>query len=598
MTRLTVDHLIRCGEAQLPSRSKTYLGLNMGGNSPNVNFEISQIARPLVANVPDVLVDLIEIAAYVYCADQATTRGGDGVVAVGKHWRRKFSFHVPVRVPDLWSSSSVQVALQETLGFLSDDEYTFHFSKSRASKAMQSYFSFSDADASQNWIDDVVLFSGGLDSLAGGVLESVRDSRKIAFVSHRSNPKIYSKQRKLISRLADHCKVDRKPFHVAVWVHKEGSLTHEHTQRSRSFLFAALGATVARLFGKTRIRFYENGIVSLNLPISEQVVGARATRTTHPQVLNGFAALFSLLFNKTFSVENPFLWETKTEVVNRIGDHGCADLIKDSVSCTHTRQQTLQHSHCGNCSQCVSRRFATLASRYATSDPQSIYGNDVLFGAREPGVDLTLLESFIRTATNLGEMNEHQIIENYGEVSRVLRHVAPLSADEVAGKVCELHTRHSSEVTGVLDRAISSSATAIREGKLPLTCAIVLAVRDRNRFDVPVEAVASPATPVKNVISAVNPDNVPKHGRAAGRRADTKYNRALAGYIASFDVDNWRERLPELCEFLDTEKVQLPFSEKWKTNGCNDWTDVGQVDREGLVKALQHRLTWVAQHPE
>ena len=598
MKRSTVDHLIRCGGVQLPSRSKASLDLDIGGKSPNVNFEISQIARPLLANVADVLIDLIEIASYVYCADQAITRGGDGVQSVGKYWRRDLSFYIPVRVPDLWSSPRVQALLRDTLGFLSDDEYTFHFSKSHSSKAGQSYFSFSDANVSDNWIDDVVLFSGGLDSLAGAVLESVRDCRKIAFVSHRSNPKIYNKQRKLINQLSDHCKPDRRPFHVAVWLHKEGTLTHEYTQRSRSFLFAALGASVARLFGKNRIKFYENGIVSLNLPISEQVVGGRATRTTHPQVLNGFAGLFSLLFDQTFSVENPFLWDTKTAVVNLIGDHGCANLIKDSVSCTHTRQQTLQHSHCGNCSQCVSRRFSTLASRYAKFDPESIYGNHLLTGARDPGVDLTLLESFVRTATNLGELNEQQIIEGYGEVSRVLRHVAPLSADEVAGKICELHTRHSSEVTGVLDRAISSLASALREGKLPLTCGIVLAVRDRNRFDEPLKAVASPAPPFKKAVSATKPADSPKKGRAAGRPAGAEYNRALAGCMTSFGVDNWSERLPDLCEFLDNENVQLPFSEKWKTKGCSNWTDVAEVDREGLVKALQYRLDWVAQHPE
>jgi hypothetical protein len=59
-----------------------------------------------------------------------------------------------------------------------------------------------------------------------------------------------------------------------------------------SFLYAALACVVARLFGKTRIRFFENGVVSINLPISEQVVGARATRTTHPVVLERFRRFF------------------------------------------------------------------------------------------------------------------------------------------------------------------------------------------------------------------------------------------------------------------------------------------------------------------
>ena len=40
------------------------------------------------------------------------------------------------------------------------------------------------------------------------------------------------------------------------------------------------------------LRFYENGVVSMNLPMSAQVVGTRATRTTHPRVLAGFEQLF------------------------------------------------------------------------------------------------------------------------------------------------------------------------------------------------------------------------------------------------------------------------------------------------------------------
>ena len=83
-----------------------------------------------------------------------------------------------------------------------------------------------------------------------------------------------------------------------------------------------LGAIVARIFDLWRIRFYENGVVSINLPISPQVVGGRATRTTHPQVLNGFAEIFSTICQKPFAVENPFRWLTKAEVVKTIRDRG------------------------------------------------------------------------------------------------------------------------------------------------------------------------------------------------------------------------------------------------------------------------------------
>ena len=91
------------------------------------DLEIADISRRLSSDVPDVLTDLIEIASYVYCADQAVTRGGEGVLAFGAHWRRNFIFHIPVRLPSMWSSPNILDVLQKTLAILSEDTYEFRF---------------------------------------------------------------------------------------------------------------------------------------------------------------------------------------------------------------------------------------------------------------------------------------------------------------------------------------------------------------------------------------------------------------------------------------------------------------------------------------
>ena len=62
------------------------------------------------------------------------------------------------------------------------------------------------------------------------------------------------------------------------------------------------------------IRFFENGIVSHNLPIAEQVVGARATRSTHPKVLRSLSELMSLVIGRAIVIDNPLVWQTKGEV--------------------------------------------------------------------------------------------------------------------------------------------------------------------------------------------------------------------------------------------------------------------------------------------
>ena len=119
-------------------------------------------------------------------------------------------------------------------------------------------------------------------------------------------------------------------------MNKKEHLGREFTQRTRSFLFASFAAVVARLFGLGRVRFYENGIVSCNLPVCAQVVGGRASRTTHPRVLRGYEQLFGLLFDCPFEVQNPFLFKTRADVIGLLRASGHADLIARSVSCART----------------------------------------------------------------------------------------------------------------------------------------------------------------------------------------------------------------------------------------------------------------------
>ena len=118
------ERIILCGGTPAPSRAKQddLLVLDLNDPNPNVNLKIDNIQQRVSAQIPDALADLMEIATYVYSADQAVTRGGDGVVAFGQNWRRKLSFHIPVRMPDVWSSPAVFDCLRDTLSFLSDDE--------------------------------------------------------------------------------------------------------------------------------------------------------------------------------------------------------------------------------------------------------------------------------------------------------------------------------------------------------------------------------------------------------------------------------------------------------------------------------------------
>src|SRR4029453_1554644 len=105
----------------------------------------------------------------------------------------------------------------------------------------------------------------------------------------------------------------------------------EHTQRTRSFLLAAMALVVAKVKRTDRIRFYENGIMSVNLPISTQVVGARSSRSTHPRSLVLLQDLSRLVRRDNTIIENPFIWKTKIEVVNELRAKPEGDAIRHTI---------------------------------------------------------------------------------------------------------------------------------------------------------------------------------------------------------------------------------------------------------------------------
>jgi Queuosine biosynthesis protein QueC len=469
------ERLILCGDVDRPAGSRTpAVALNLHGPSANLRLRIEDISRRLLTDVPDILVDLLDVAAYVCGADGVTYRGGLTDSRMGEHWRRKFRLVVPVRHPELWASSAVSTALVETLSFLSDDEFSFEFRPLAERSAVQNYFDFSDAGAAASSPAEVILFSGGLDSCAGAVEELAFPGRPIVLVSRRSASKIASAQSHLVGQLRDRMGAGRV-LHIPVLATLADGLSEESTFRTRSFLFAALGAVVARLYNLDRIKIFENGIVSLNLPTVAQVVGARATRTTHPQALTGFRRLFSLLFGRAFDVVNPFIWLTKADIVARTVANGCSDLIRDTRSCTRVRDMTILHPHCGHCSQCIDRRFAVIAAGVEAQDPAEAYKIDLFTGERPPGPDREMALSYVRSASELKQLADVAFFARYGEASRAVKFFQE-GANIAAGRIFDLHQRHAACVCSVFDQAVAAHAPALREGKLPPACLLTLVV--------------------------------------------------------------------------------------------------------------------------
>lgn len=472
------EMLFACNEAAAayPGSAKGVAKLRTSGPGKNVRVELNDIGRQFNQDIAPALIDLVELAALVYAADQMHHRGRDEVETMGASWRRRMRFEIPVRVPTLWRSAEVGDALVELLSFLSEDEYDFTFTQYKRPPALDAYLNFGRLDNGPP-PESALLFSGGLDSLGGALEEVVRDKKSVLLVTHASA----STKRERHYTLRDmirNATSGPAPQFITVRADKKHRAEREYTQRGRSFLYASFAVAVARMANLNAIRFYENGVVSLNLPLSPQVVGARATRTTHPRVLACMRRLFSLITGTTFNVDNGFLWKTKSDVVADIVKLGHGAMLEWSTSCTHTRKYRKDKPHCGECSQCIDRRFAILSSGAEQFEPADRYRHQLLTDARNEGESRIMLASYLETAQQVADMDITAFYSRYGEAVRAFPHI-DLPAEDAASRIFDLYKRHGKQVMSAIEAAGKAHFAEIRKRSLPETCTLRL-VHDPN----------------------------------------------------------------------------------------------------------------------
>ncbi|GIX10639.1 7-cyano-7-deazaguanine synthase [Elioraea sp.] len=448
----------------MPSQDNAVV-LNVHGEGKNVNLRIDYITRAMVANVPDLLIDLLEIAAYVYCADQRVGRGRTTLANFAESWRRNLHFAIPVRKLAIWQQQEVQRLLAETLGFLSDDSYSFEFRQARDPFYPRDLYFDNFVDASADH-DVIAMFSGGLDSFAGALQDLVMRKRSVCLVGHSSSSKVRNVQETLVERLKERG-LERRIAYIPVWVTNENSQAVDFSQRSRSFLFACLGLVIARMSGKDSLTFYENGVVSINPPMAGDVVGGRATRTTHPRVFRGLEELFSLLLDRSFSIENPLQWLTKSEVARLVQDAGMVDLLPLTNSCTRPYRRTREHPHCGECSQCIDRRFAILAAGLGAHEPASNYKVDLLTADRSTSDDRRMAVSYVSFFRKIAGTTRERFPAEFPEVVAALGHFPGLSPTEAGDRLYDLFQRQAAAVNAVIEKGIRDHAADLARNALP-----------------------------------------------------------------------------------------------------------------------------------
>ncbi len=313
--------------------------------------------------------DFFRFATAAYCADLLIPHR-----TAFDRWSRDIVLYVPVAKVGRWRAAERE--LQELLGFLTGDHWRLVFRAQHVAPPPVDDRRRGQRDPLS--ATRVSLLSGGLDSAIGAV-DLLRGGHRVAFVSHnaKSGGAVFSSpsQQAVCSALAQEFGWDNMQhfrFRMNPPARVPGVTESVTTTRSRSIMFFALGLLVASGLdaangsGPVPLVVPENGLISLNVPLTWARLGSWSTRTTHPHTLATLRTALAHLGIAT-PLQTPYATSTKGEMLADCLRRGRA-LVKKvtaaTVSCAHPNQSRFlpverRKPHCGTCVPCIIRRAAT-----------------------------------------------------------------------------------------------------------------------------------------------------------------------------------------------------------------------------------------------
>lgn len=452
------SHVILCGGVNLPRKYKKYasshihnLSINPSNTNHNVNLELPHFIKSLNCHFPDRIKDLMEIAGYVYAADRSIGRGATDSLEYHS-WSRELNFFIKVRDISFWKNSEIIKCLSEALTFVSGDQmHSFTFESGGGDIGQGNLYDTEGIQLEKKDNSIICLFSGGLDSLAGALEILTTTDKSLILISHRSNTTGVSKIQKGIHKLLDKDfpgRIQYFPFYCNL----HGERAVEETQRTRIFLYTTIAYSLSSLASEKEIYVFENGVTSLNFSKRADLINARASRTTHPKTLKLLEDFYSIVGGEQHRIVHPFLFNTKTDIFNKIKAAKKINYINSTISCTKTFlrfENNTQATHCGGCSQCVDRRLAAFAS--GLEDYDAIYDTDI---SRDPVTDLesrTHLHDYIRAIVKYDALTEMNFqYEMLAALTDVVPYLVGQRPSEKAMKVFDLLKSHTNQILNAI----------------------------------------------------------------------------------------------------------------------------------------------------
>lgn len=346
------------------------------------HLDAQAIARALHLPLSAEMADLLDVALAVYAADRLVRRP-TSIRGSLLEPQRRLHLEVPVRNLGRWDRQHVHHRLVDYLRALTVDDWRFDFvqafSALRGSEAQGNLFS-GQLDTGAR----VVLFSGGLDSFAGVVADlEAGPGDRVCLIAGGTNFPMQKRIEDLACHLRGRFGERLLPVLIPIGIRQNDREydRNEPTQRSRGFLFPALGIVAADLLGEKRVEIYENGIGAINLPISGAQLGAERSRNVNPVTLRLLEEFLGTLFGRSFTFELSRIFSTKADLCSAIRESPHAWLVRHTVSCDGFPQRIAGSEQCGVCTSCVLRRQALRASGLSRLDPGDDYRYDIFGGA-------------------------------------------------------------------------------------------------------------------------------------------------------------------------------------------------------------------------
>lgn len=332
--------------------------------------------------------DILYLSLFVFAADRLLLRE-----EANDSWCREIELYIPVLSIDKWTEA--KELAEEMLDFLSGDKWKLIFRERKLTREEEKYKErYKNQKTEKVSYKTLCMLSGGLDSFIGAInLLETTDKDNVLFISHYGGGKGTTEYQNSLKKLfVEKYDISHQQFYQNYAVVIDGV---EDTTRTRSLMFFAHAIVYASAMEENvTLIIPENGLISLNIPLTHTRLGTSSTRTTHPYYMKKL----QLLINKleiAINIYNPFQFKTKGEMVAECKN---IDLLQNNIintmSCSHPDVGRYigmdQTRHCGYCLPCTIRKASLLrgglidTSNYFINDYQAVrIGNKTIKIAKE-----------------------------------------------------------------------------------------------------------------------------------------------------------------------------------------------------------------------